>query len=244
MSNGTKLLPKIFYLFLSTALFGHGDRTDSLGCHHDSKNGEYHCHSGPLSGQSFGSKEEALCELEGTSTKLEINTSFPWSLSKTIPYQRDLYGSWIDADGDCQNTRQEVLIAESLVPAKLDNTGCRVISGKWLDLYTGQTFTNPRDLDIDHFIPLAEAHRSGSDGWSRKQRRNFANDLSYPGSLIAVSSSANRAKGDRDPAGWLPPNVEFVCEYTLNWVNAKDYWGLRMDDAERIKIDSVLEQCE
>ncbi len=234
----------IISLFLPTALFGHGGRTDSLGCHHDRKNGGYHCHSGPLSGQSFGSKEEALCSLEGSSTELGINISSPWSLSGAAPYHRDLYGGWIDADGDCQNTRQEVLIAESLVPAKLENVGCRVISGKWLDFYTGQTFTNPSDLDIDHFIPLAEAHRSGSDGWLPERRRNFANDLSYPGSLVAVSASVNRSKGDRDPSGWLPPNVEFICEYTRNWVNTKGYWGLKMDDAERIKIDSVLEQCE
>jgi hypothetical protein len=44
------------------------------------------------------------------------------------PYNRDLYGDWIDADGDCQNTRQEVLIEESLIPVELDSRGCRVQS--------------------------------------------------------------------------------------------------------------------
>jgi hypothetical protein len=28
-----------------------------------------------------------------------------------------------------------------------------------------------------------------------------------------VSASANRSKGARDPAVWLPPNQEFHCEY-------------------------------
>ena len=74
-----------------------------------------------------------------------------------VPYNRDLYGGWIDADGDCQNTRQEVLIEESLIPVELDSRGCRVQSGEWFDPFTGQTCTNPGDLDIDHFIPLAEA---------------------------------------------------------------------------------------
>jgi hypothetical protein len=73
-----------------------------------------------------------------------------------VPYNRDLYGGWIDADGDCQNTRQEVLIEESLIPVELDSRGCRVQSGEWFDPFTGQTCTNPGDLDIDHFIPLAE----------------------------------------------------------------------------------------
>ena len=69
---------------------------------------------------------------------------------------RKLYGSWIDQDDDCQNTRNEVLIAERTVPVTLDAKGCRVISGRWQDPYTGRVFTDPRRLDIDHFIPLAE----------------------------------------------------------------------------------------
>ena len=70
-------------------------------------------------------------------------------------YNRKLYGGWIDQDGDCQNTRHEVLIAESTVPVTLDAKGCRVVSGRWQDPYTGRVFTDPRPLDIDHFIPQA-----------------------------------------------------------------------------------------
>jgi len=130
-----------------------------------------------------------------------------------IPYNRNLYKHWIDTDKDCQNTRQEVLIAESLKPVVLDEQKCKVISGEWLDLYTGQTFTDPRKLDIDHFIPLSEAHRSGADTWATEQRQTFANDLTHEHTLIAVSASANRSKGDKDPANWLPPNEKFHCEY-------------------------------
>jgi len=236
-----------FGMVFSSQALGHGGRTDSLGCHHDRQRGGYHCHSGPLAGQSFSSKEEALRALEGSSpSSPEPDTPEPLTPTQppTVPYSRDLYGGWTDADGDCQDTRQEVLIAESLVPVQLDARGCRVVSGQWLDPFTGQTFTNPSNLDIDHFIPLAEAHRSGASGWSPQLRRQFANDLFWPGSLIAVSASANRSKGDRDPANWLPPNQDFHCEYVRAWVIAKGYWGLSMDDRERDSVYSILGQCE
>ena len=143
-----------------------------------------------------------------------------------------------------QRPTQEVLIEESLIPGELDSRGCRVVSGQWLDPFTGQTFTNPADLDIDHFIPLAEAHRSGAKNWSSQRKKAFANDLSHPGTLMAVSRSANRFKRDRDPAAWLPPNVDFHCEYVRSWVLVKGYWDLSMDDREQSAVDSLLEQCE
>ena len=42
----------------------HSGGLDKIGCHHDRKNGGYHCHRGPLKGQAFASKEEALKALE------------------------------------------------------------------------------------------------------------------------------------------------------------------------------------
>jgi hypothetical protein len=36
---------------------------DSYACHHNRKVGGYHCHRGPLAGQSFTSKEEMLKKL-------------------------------------------------------------------------------------------------------------------------------------------------------------------------------------
>lgn len=238
-----------FGMVFSSQALGHGGRTDSLGCHHDRQRGGYHCHSGPLAGQSFSSKEEALRALEGSSpSSPDRDTPQPRPVTPTppptVPYSRDLYGGWTDADGDCQDTRQEVLIAESITPVQLDPRGCRVVSGTWLDPFTGQTFTNPSDLDIDHFIPLAEAHRSGAERWPPELRRQFANDLSFPGSLFAVSASANRSKGDRDPAGWLPPNQAFQCEYVRAWIIAKAYWRLVMDTRERAAVFYVLADCE
>jgi len=42
----------------------HGGGLDGYRCHHDHKNGGYHCHQGPMAGQSFASKQEMLSALE------------------------------------------------------------------------------------------------------------------------------------------------------------------------------------
>jgi len=241
-------------LLFSSAALGHGGGLDSMGCHHNREQGVYHCHGGPLAGQSFHSKRAALDALKRSKTEIASNrnldsgtpdqhTPAPADPSG-VPFDRDLYGGWIDADGDCQDTRQEVLIAESLIPVQFDSRGCNVVSGRWLDPYTGQTFTDPSDLDIDHFVPLAEAHRSGSSRWPPELRQQFANDLSFPGSLIAVSASANRSKGDRDPADWLPTDQAFQCDYVRAWVIAKGYWRLAMDNREINTVYYVLADCE
>ena len=118
------------------------------------------------------------------------------------------------------------------MPVTLDAKGCRVVAGQWEDPYTGRVFTNPRSLDIDHFIPLAEVHRSGGHAWTPAERRRYANDLSNPDTLIAVWKSANRSKGDRDPAYWLPPNQAYRCEYLKTWVALKRHWRLVADPVE------------
>ncbi len=160
-----------------------------------------------------------------------------------VAYDRSLYEHWTDADGDCQDTRQEVLIAESLRPVELDASGCRVVSGAWFDPFTGMIVTEPSRLDIDHFVPLAEAHRSGADSWDAEQRERFANNLFHLDGLIAVTASVNRSKGDRDPSKWLPPNEAYRCEYVRDWVIYKVTWGLSMDEDEEIAVRRILQDC-
>ena len=159
------------------------------------------------------------------------------------PYNRSLYQHWNDEDKDCQDTRQEVLIAESQSPVELDDTGCTVVSGQWFDPYTGFSVKNPSELDIDHLVPLAEAHRSGAESWDAQRREAFANNLFHADGLIAVTAAANRSKGDRDPANWLPPNEAYRCEYVRDWVIYKFTWGLFMDEAEELAIRKVLQNC-
>jgi hypothetical protein len=224
-------------ILLSTGRYAHahGGILDKIGCHTDHKLGGYHCHRGHLAGQKYFSKGEALSASKAKSSSLNRPTN--------LPYDRNFYRHWIDADRDCQDARQEVLITESLVPVKLDGRGCRVVSGRWYDSYTGRTITNPRQLDIDHMVPLAEAHRSGASKWNASKKEKFANDLSHPDSLIAVSAGENRSKGDKDPADWMPSNKAFHCQYVAAWVTVKTNWGLKMDKREFSAVQRIQKSC-
>ena len=63
------------------------------------------------------------------------------------------------------------------------------------DYFSDSFFVNPSELDVDHMVPLANAHTSGAANWPIETKISFYNDLNDPQHLIAVDSSANRAKG-------------------------------------------------
>jgi hypothetical protein len=141
-------------------------------------------------------------------------------------------------------TRQEVLIIESLENLTLDKKGCEVVKGKWHDPYTDKYFTNPNDLDVDHFVPLGEVDRSGGHEWSKDKKKEYANDLDDPEVLIAVDKSANRAKGDKDSSDWLPPNKKFKCDYIKTWQKIKKKWVLEMEKKKRILWIRIIKNAK
>ena len=77
------------------------------------------------------------------------------SIPEDLPaYSQRRWHHWIDADGDCQYARQEVLIEESVgLIIFADAKQCRVESGQWVAPFTGTEVTDPRKL--------ANGHRSG-----------------------------------------------------------------------------------
>lgn len=171
---------------------------------------------------------------------LDVLRAIPVASENGRGYSRSLFKHWIDADGDSCNTREEVLIAESQSRAQVDPFGCRVVEGDWFSPYDGQSFTSPSDLDVDHLVPLKEAWDSGAWAWTSARRQLFANDLSDSRTLIAVSASQNRSKGDKDPSNWIPPRQAYVCSYLADWVAVKAQWGLSMDQSEAGRIRNLL----
>ena len=126
-------------------------------------------------------------------------------------YERNDWKHWEDHDGDCQDARQEVLIAESLVPVtyKTDRE-CRVETGWWYGAFTGTHIEDPGNLDIDHLVPLKNAHNSGGWPWTADRREEYANYLGDDDHPIAVLDRANQSKGARGPEEWRPPDGDLL----------------------------------
>lgn len=155
-------------------------------------------------------------------------------------YSRDLFRHWVDADGDGCSTRNEVLIEEADDPVTV-GSGCSLSGGRWYSYYDGVSWTATGDVDIDHLVPLAEAWDSGASGWSAGERESYANDLGDRRSLVGVTDDVNQAKGDQDPAEWLPELQQ--CRYLGEWVAVKIRWGLSVDPAERSALSSLASGC-
>ena len=164
--------------------------------------------------------------------------------TRGIPaYDREAFGDgWADADGDCQDTRQELLIRD-LDGEQLDAAGCKVLSGTLHDPYTGTTIAFRRgqhtsdEVQIDHVIPLAAAWRAGAYSWTPEQREAFAND---PNELRAVDGPTNNRKGDRGPSTWLPPNEGARCAYAASWRDVAATYALDLDAADEVAVDEIL----
>jgi len=162
-----------------------------------------------------------------------------------VDYDRDDWGSgWSDDDGDCINTRHEVLLLESLSATSLSSSGCSVSDGEWYAAFTGTYVTNPSSLDIDHFVPLANAHDSGGWAWSSATKKSYYNDLVDPQHLIAVTASANRSKGSRGPEEWKPSDSSYWCQYAYSWADIKIRWTLTVTSPEFTALQSMLGTCE
>ena len=172
--------------------------------------------------------------------KLEIK-----EVSTSIPiYDRDDWSHWSDDDGDCQNIRHEVLQDETQEAVTFTtSSNCYVATGKWYGVYTGEYYYSASELDVDHFVPLKNAHDSGGYEWSLAKKKEYANYLEDSDHLIAVQSGANRSKGARGPEDWKPSNTEYWCQYAYDWIRIKHTWGLTATQAEWDALRFMIATC-
>ena len=160
-------------------------------------------------------------------------------------YDRGDWRHWVDEDGDCQDARQEALVEESLVSVTFEtDEKCRVEAGRWWAPHLGHHLDNPGHIDVDHHVPLKNAHLSGAWAWSPEMKEEYANYLEEGNHLIALSSRHNRSKGARGPEEWAPPDNALWCEYATDWAEIKERWDLTMTGLEAEAVMEMLDTCE
>ena len=194
-------------------------------------------------GLDFEGTSEPTPATSATSTTLTITVA---PIPAGIPeYDRSDWRHWIDEDGDCQDARHEVLIAESLVEVTFEtDRQCRVEAGRWYGAFTGVYVDDPGDLDIDHMVPLKNAHLSGAWAWSSEKKEEYANHMGDGDHLIAVASRANQSKGARGPEAWKPRDENYWCQYATDWAEIKERWDLTMTEPEAEAVVEMLGTCE
>ena len=157
-------------------------------------------------------------------------------------YDRSDWPHWSDDDGDCQNTRHELLLitSQARVGFKTDDE-CNVLTGSWHDPYSGEIVADSVALDLDHVVPLKWAHGHGGDKWSRELKRQFAND---PDNLLLVQASLNRQKGAKGPDEWMPPRHSYRCEYLRHFNTVIYKYELTYIPSEKRIVDRMLHACK
>jgi len=155
-------------------------------------------------------------------------------------YKRKLFIHWADLDGNGCDTREEVLMRDSVSKPQVDSYRCYVVAGDWVSPYDGAKLGDRGDVDIDHVVALKEAWDSGAWAWSESQRKAYANDMTDRRTLIAVTDRVNVSKSDKDPSNWMPPLRSYWCTYLADWISVKARWGLSMDQSEFGRINNLL----
>ncbi len=154
-------------------------------------------------------------------------------------YNRKDWKHWVDSDHNCLNTRSEILKLRSRGTVSFNKKGCTVISGVWDDYYYPEVHTNAKKVDIDHLIPLKNAHQTGGSAWNKIEREVFAND---PENLVITNLTYNRKKGAKGIDGWLPVHKNYACKYIKDWAKLKKKYSLQMTAKEQQTLK--LSDCD
>lgn len=216
----------VFSLLLIPGLsFGHAGNLDQNGGHYQGPS--YHCHLGG-------------CEIPDTFNRTGRDSFFLDRRDREKFFNIDDWTFDEDFDGDCQSTRQEMLVLTSRIEVKYTNPrNCVVRTGEWFDEYTGEVFTVATQLDIDHVIPLMYAHTHGGDRWPAGKKLQFAND---PINIMLIKRSEVRRKRDRSPDRYLPRD-EFQCTYVKLWQAIAEKYDIDMENRDKNKISRIIEDC-
>lgn len=172
---------------------------------------------------------------------------------------RDFGHMWKDADRDCLDLRQEILLRDAALPPEAQQNLSRYVSmgryGKrcivrgvydvqhgWHDPYTDRRYSDARLLQIDHTVALSNAYRHGGYEWPQDVREVYANYTGDKHHLLTVDGPENERKLDFGPDRYLPPNVAYQCQFVSDWTRIKFDWNLAMLPRELSAVMDVLKR--
>ena len=227
MSNKIVLSFLTLIVCLPGRILGHAGNLDLNGGHYWGQS--YHCHV-------------TACEMPDTfdfrrRARDSLLTDYR---QREKFFNEDDWSYEEDFDGDCQSTRQEILVLTSMVDVRYTNPrNCVVRTGEWLDEYTGELFKVAVKLEVDHIIPRMYAHTHGGDRWTPEKKLTFAND---PLNIMLVERREIRRKRDRGPSRYLPRD-EFQCEYINLWNQISEKYDLQLSTTDRSTISRLNADC-
>ena len=227
MSNKLVLSFLTLIVCLPGRILGHAGNLDLNGGHYWGQS--YHCHV-------------TACEMPDTfdfrrRARDSLLTDYR---QREKFFNEDDWSYEEDFDGDCQSTRQEILVLTSMVDVRYTNPrNCVVRTGEWLDEYTGELFKVAVKLEVDHIIPRMYAHTHGGDRWTPEKKLAFAND---PLNIMLVERREIRRKRDRGPSRYLPRD-EFQCEYINLWNQISEKYDLQLSTSDRSTISRLNADC-
>lgn len=170
---------------------------------------------------------------------------------ENVDYKRSDWKHWIPyGKNACWNTREEALSQQAVEDSvvyldknKKETTdkskACYIAKGKWIDVWTGEEYTNPKDLDVDHTFPLGAIAEMGGQKYDKKTKGKIANDLEH---LVVTSAKLNRAKGKKRPEEFMPPKNK--CEYAKIYINIAEKYNLKITQKDKEVLNNALNTCQ
>lgn len=136
------------------------------------------------------------------------------------------FGRWADLDRDGIHTRNQILISRNTDKSKLRVKRRKVKKGQWSDFYSSKTYSSPKQVSIDHVVPVSHVFHEGAKCWTQEQRVAFYNDED---NLVITSRSLNQSKGAKQARSWAKRlKAPYRCNFLKKWVYVKRKYKLEV----------------
>ncbi len=148
---------------------------------------------------------------------------------------------WTDSDGDCRMTDTDVAVAASTGVTAFSLDWCTVVTGTWVDGWTGEAIPGPGDMVVEPIVPFENVHEAGGWAWSPVELSTYANETE-PGDLFVVAAAT---AAEREAAGSIAwePSEDAACAYASAWINKKARWSLSVTSNEAAMLGRLLDRC-